>query len=106
MSVSIIVERSPADRQGPDVVDPLISSVAQAIQRGRKEIDENSTNRFQVSGANPLYEFMEPCSLVQVTDMQKGNYRGVVLNYSISISRDNSGNHSAMSSVVIERESE
>ncbi len=39
MAIDIIVQRSPADKCGDDIVDPLISTVSVALNRGRNELD-------------------------------------------------------------------
>lgn len=103
-NISVTVVRPPANKQGDDIADPLISSKAQALQRGRREIDEHSTNRFEVSGTMPLGSYMKPCELVQVTDVQKGNYKARLRNWSTRITRQENGNFIAVSSVVLERE--
>ena len=40
--IDIFVQRSSGDKRGEDVVDPLISSVPVAIQRGRNELDKRA----------------------------------------------------------------
>jgi|GEM_PF-1323236 len=41
--IDIIVQRGAGDRPGADIVDPLISAIPVAIQRGRNELDERSS---------------------------------------------------------------
>lgn len=104
MGVRIIVERVPANKTGPDIVDSLLSSDFQAMYRGAKDINENSTNRFIVSGSSPLTTYMEPGKIAQVTDLQKGQYNGMLLTYSANISMGSNGEHSAVTAVSLERE--
>lgn len=40
--IDIFVIRDPGDKRGPDVIDPLISTIAVALERGRIEIDKAS----------------------------------------------------------------
>jgi len=101
--ISIIVERTPADSQGSDIVESLISAEDQAMQLGRMHIDTNSSNRMIVSGSMPLSVYMEPAKLAQVTDLQKGQYNAKLLNYSTTITRAG-GDFSATTSVIMERD--
>lgn len=104
MSTSVIAERYPADKQGADIVDSLISSDEQAKQLGRMYIDSNSTNRFIVSGSSPISAYMEPGGIVQVIDIQKGRYNGMLNNYSASITKQSDGKFTAVTSISIEKE--
>jgi len=79
--ISIIVERSPGDNQGPDIVDSLIATEVQAVERGRVEIDKQSTNRMIISGSCPMRSYMEPGKLVQVSDLEQGNYIAMLRSY-------------------------
>ncbi len=104
MSVSVIVERSPADNQGADISDPLISIEAQGRERGRREIDKNSTDRVTVSGTCPLHTYMQPGAIVQMTDLQTGQYRAMLKSFSLSIDRQENGSFSAVTNISMERE--
>jgi len=100
--ISIIVERSPGDNQGPDIVDSLIATEVQAVERGRVEIDKQSTNRMIISGSCPMRSYMEPGKLVQVSDLEQGNYIAMLRSYSFDISIE-VGSFSATTSVVLEK---
>lgn len=100
--ISIIVERSPGDNQGPDIVDSLIASDVQAIERGRIEVDRQCTNRMIVSGSCPMRSYMEPGKLIQVSDLEQGNYVAMLRSYSFDI-RIGAGDFSATTSVVLEK---
>lgn len=104
MNISIIVERNPANKQGADIIDSLISSNEQAKQLGRMHIDTNSTNRFIVSGSSPISAYMEPGGIVQVIDLQKGKYNSMLNNYSASITKQSDSKFTAVTSISIERE--
>ena len=43
MSIDIFVQRGPGDKRGEDIVDPLITDINVAIQRGRNELDEQAS---------------------------------------------------------------
>ena len=103
--IAIIAERHPANKQGDDITDPLITTHEQAAQRGRLEIDKNSTDRFTVSGTMPLYTHMQPGGLVEVIDLQKGKYMSILETFSCTLTRNDSGNFTAVSNVKLERES-
>lgn len=102
--ISVIVRRSPYDFQGADISDPLIASDAQAVARGRAAIDENCSDRVMVSGTCPLQIYMQPGSIVEVTDLQLGSYRAMLHLFSLTIDRQKDGSFTAMSNVVLERE--
>ena len=56
--IAITVARAPADRQGPDISDPLLTTDLAARERGRVEIDRASTNRAVVSMSGPYRRFV------------------------------------------------
>lgn len=86
--ISVIVERPPSDRQGPDISDPLITSDAVAVERGRNEIDAACSNREVVSSAGPLSGYVRPGTLVEVADSERQTWRGMVKSSSIVVSMD------------------
>lgn len=101
--ISVTVQRSPADRQGPDISDPLITSDGVARERGRNEIDANSTNRELVSGSGPMGDFMRPGRLVEVMDAEQAAWRGRLNKVAYTMQR--SGDSiSMLTATVIERE--
>ena len=99
---SIIVQRSPADRQGPDIISAQIRTEAQAIARGTAEIDQNCSDRLLVSGSIVLQGLIMPGSVVAVTDAEQGQYRGMVLACGYTIDR-NRDTLTATGNVQIER---
>lgn len=101
--IHVIVERQPANRQGPDISDSLITTEAVARERGRNEIDANSTNRYIVTGNGPLLSFIRPGSIVEVQQTSRPPYRAMVRKWALSITRDGD-NFSATQSLELERE--
>jgi hypothetical protein len=86
-----IIQRHPADVEGPDIVDPLLTSEEAIIQRGRAEINENSKSKVDVScNLIPGVGYIEPGTIVEVSDMELGKVRGMATSYSFSgsISKD------------------
>ena len=100
--MKIIVQRPPADKNGPDIVDPLLLTEPVAIARGTREIDYHSTNRSIENGNCILLPYMPSGSLINVTEATR-IYRGKLKKYSITI--DISGRvYTATSAVEIESE--
>jgi len=79
----VTVQRLPADRQGPDISDPLLTTIEAMTQRGRGEVNENAKSKMNVSGAMASStDDIEPCSVIRVTDLEKGQYSAVVDSFS------------------------
>ncbi len=100
--INVIVQRSPADNQGPDITNALISTDTVAIAHGTAEIDENYSDRIIVSGSMPLHAYIEPGTIVRVIDLQLGTYTAMVETYSCSIQTSN-GRIAAITNIVLER---
>lgn len=67
--MEIIVFRPPGDNQGDDIVDPLLSTVAVGLSRGRAELDENSSAH-QLNTLTINYRAgLELGQLVEVVDL-------------------------------------
>lgn len=62
------VQRYPADKQGVNIVDPLLTSHAVAIARGRREVDYNCSNRDKPSCQCPVLARIPTGSLVRVIE--------------------------------------
>lgn len=100
--MKIIVERVPANKWGPDVVDPLLTTEVVGIARGTREIDYHSTNRSMENGNCILLPYMASGSLINVTEATRV-YKGKLKKYSVTI--DVSGRvYTATSAVEIEKE--
>lgn len=101
--IFITAKRPPANKQGPDITDQLLSSEAQARERGRVEIDANCSNRTIVSGTCVIHSYMQPGKMVQVTDLEKGNYMAMLRSFSLSINRQKDS-FKATTNVILERD--
>lgn len=100
--MKINVERPPADKWGPAVVDSLLVTEPVGVARGTREVDYHSTNRSMENGNCPLLPYMPSGSLINVTEANR-TYRGKLKKYSVTI--DISGRvYTAISSVEIEKE--
>jgi len=84
--ISIIVERSPADRTGPDIVDPLLTSDAAALERGRVEIDANGSDRNLVTVSGPHRRWIKPGTLMEYHG-RRGTWRGMVTRCGLTLTR-------------------
>ena len=98
-----IVTRPPGDKQGPDISDALLTTRDAQIERGRAEINQNSTSRMMVSGNLPAIDYIEPGSTVQITDIERGAYRAVVDSWALTLSI-NDNQITANSAITFERE--
>jgi len=83
-----IVERAPADKQGPNISDPLITTIPVADERGRNEIDANCSARELVSSTGPHKGFIRPGGMAEVSDSEQQVWRGMVQSCAIVINRD------------------
>jgi hypothetical protein len=99
----IEVFRSPGDRTGPEINDSLISTDEAARERGRIEIDRNSTPRELVTLNLPLTAWVQPGLLAEIQDADGGSWRGLVTGCSLVIGRDGD-NMTAEQVVTLERE--
>lgn len=100
--ISIIAERSPADRTGDDIVDPLLTSEAAALERGRNEIDAGSTDRSLVTVNGPHRRWIQPGALVKCHG-QRATWPGIITRCAITITRDGDS-FTADRSLEMERE--
>ena len=85
--IAVIVERPPGDRQGPDISDPLVTSVEAASERGRNEIDRACTNRELVQSSGALATWIRPGVLVEVLDAEQHAWRGMIRSCALVINR-------------------
>lgn len=100
--IAVLVQRPPADQQGPDISDNLITSEPVAVERGRNEIDRNSSSREIVTGSGALRAFLQPGSLIEVMDFEAGPWRGMVTGFSLSVTRSET-EFSADTNLTVER---
>lgn len=100
--ISVIVERPPADKQGPNIVDKLITTNAAAIERGRNEIDANCSSRELIKTSSPLDGFIYTGRLIEVSDSELQAWRGMIRSSVINISADNNS-FETQTNLTIER---
>lgn len=79
MAIRIIAQRSPADRSGPDISDPLITSAAVAVERGRNEIDRQCSPRLIDTRTTVLRTDLHPGMLLEVADADGSTWRGQLM---------------------------
>ncbi|HNC99106.1 MAG TPA: hypothetical protein PKW90_23425, partial [Myxococcota bacterium] len=84
--ISIIVERSPANRTGPEITDALLTSEAAAVERGRCEIDA-ATPVVVETLTGPHRRWIAPGSLLRFHG-RRDAWQGIVTRCSLTISRD------------------
>ncbi len=97
----VIVERYPGDSQGPDISDQLITTEPVAIARGTAEIDYSCSDRRRITATGPVRDFLAYGDIVEVVDMEEGQYRAMVTDFAVTIDR-RKGSVTAQSSMIIE----
>ena len=100
--ISVTVQRAPADKQGPDISDPLLTSDAAAVERGRNEIDAACSNRETFTCSGPHRRFVRPGTVVEYHG-RRATWRGIVGRCAITITRDGK-KFTAVRSLEVERE--
>lgn len=88
--IKITVSRFPADKTGPNIVDPLITSEAGARARGEAEIDANGYNMMITQVTGPLQDSQidyAPGAVTQVIDDEQAAWQGIAERTAIVISR-------------------
>ena len=100
--IQITVQRPPGDKPGPDITDQLLTSEPAARERGRIEIDKNSSTRVLVTVSGPYRSWLAPGSLVAYHGRRE-SYSALVRRCALTISRDGDS-FSATRSIELERE--
>lgn len=78
--VDIVVRRGAGTVFGADVIDPLISTVSAALERGRIELDANATQGAQETLRTVHRAGISKGMVVEVQDGLQGvNWRGVIM---------------------------
>lgn len=98
--MNVVIIRSPGNKPGPDIVDPLLSTEAIGRFRGQSEINHNDSSRKSLTGNGPKNEFMMPCKLVQIEKKGSRQY-GILTMYSRSYNKAD-GVYTIDSAVAIE----
>ena len=91
MAINIIATRDAGDNPGPDIIDPLCTTDEVAVQRGTQFIDKNHKSRIMVTTKGPLRSWMNPGSLIEVTDAELASFRALLTGISISLTKDDIG---------------
>lgn len=98
------VFRGAGDRQGPDIVDPLLVTDQVAVARGRREIDRESSDRELVNCQCPRLQYLPPGSVVDVMEARR-RWRGMVRYWSLTLTLDDGGRRYTVDTrLTIERE--
>lgn len=100
--IQITVQRAPADTPGPDITDALLATEPAARERGRVEIDRNSTNRVLVTASGPYRGWLAPGSLLAYHG-RRGSYRCLVRRCALTLTREGDS-FAATRSLELERE--
>jgi|LGOV01.1.fsa_nt_gb hypothetical protein len=85
--ISVIVQRQPAGKPGPDISDALITTEAVARERGRNEIDANCSSRKMLTGTGPALAFIRRGKIVEVMQTGRPAARAMVTGWSLDITR-------------------
>lgn len=101
--ISVIAQRQPADKPGPDISDPLITSTVVATERGRNEIDANGSARQTVTLDIEPRSGLRINHIVEVQDLEQVAWRGLLTGINLVASRDNDSVTRTIQ-VIIERE--
>jgi len=77
--INLIVQRGLGDKQGPDITDPLLSSIPVALARGTQEID-SSTSVDNIVLTTTYRSGVELGQLAEVHDALQGKtWRGKIV---------------------------
>ena len=107
--IRLIVSRPPADRPGHDIVETLLSgSGVAARERGRIELDANSSPRELASVEIDHQPGLAINSLAEVLEMGKAPWRGLIdsIRMEITASTDEQGRLVLARAMVLEIERE
>lgn len=102
--MKILVTRQPGSKQGPDIVDPLLTTDQAGVARGTREIDYHGSNRSIERGNCPLLPYIPTGATISVTE-QDGAYRGKLTGYALTVDIGEDGrDFSVTTAISIERE--
>ena len=101
--MKIIVSRSPGDKKGSSIVDPLLVSDIVGIARAKREIDFYTSKQVE-RGNCPLHGYIQPGKVANLV-MKNARYKGKVTLYTVTIDID-SNYFLPTSSINIERKME
>lgn len=99
MSVDIFVERSPADSQGEDIIEPLLGAQPEAINRGRNELDTRASLKQPVVASIVFRTGLAVGQLIEVhNELEAEVFRGKLVRLSHRLTPQ-----AALTSTTIER---
>ena len=102
--MQITVSRLPADRQGPDIVDALLTDDRVGVARGRREIDYNCSFRTEEACQCPKHDYIPTGALALITEAAE-RWPGMVRYWSLTLTIDDAGTRfTADTRLSIERE--
>ena len=85
--IDIVVQRNLGDRQGPDIVDALLTTIPAALARGTHEINK-STSVDSITLRTVYRAGVEMGELIEVHDALQGmSWRGRIVNITHNIQR-------------------
>ena len=89
MTVDVIVQRDGGLKQGKDIVDALIATVAVALNRGRNELDQQATPKTPVELTTVYRSGVGLGQLAEVAEGIRAEiYRGKIIRIRHQISPD------------------
>lgn len=65
--MSIIVQRQPADKSGPDIVSSVLTDTESKTEAGRQDINYHGTDKVAKSATVVESDFIRPGRLIAVT---------------------------------------
>jgi len=100
----ITVQRQPADFQGPDILDELLTTDQAGVARARREIDYNGTDRDLIACQCPAHTYMPTGSLASITESHR-RWPGIIRYWSLTLTVDDSGERfTADTRLTVEKE--
>lgn len=84
-----IVQRSPADKPGIDIVSSVLTTAPAQVERGRQEINYSMYDRRLLTGTTLKTDFVRPGDIVQIQENgESQNGKSTGFNLRISRSQD------------------
>lgn len=99
--VDLVCIRGEGDHPGQDLIEPLLSDISAALERGRVELDEGALAD-EISIETPVLD-RRLGEIVQVADSMLGTWRGKITSVKHEFSIDDSGNLSGSSSFTVRK---
>lgn len=85
-----IVIRGDGDKEGPAIIDSLLTTTQARQERGRVDIDYNCSSRTSREIRSFDLSWIPPGSFVEIEDVEKGRVPGIVKAISLSMGSDGS----------------